>query len=167
MGGAARVGILEILQSAAAFFGATTGGFYLAERVTRWRPHAIVIPKAFARGSDPQPFLRIKNNSLRPILVELPSKQQAGHFMVAADDSALGIVRSVTSSEVTVTMDPGEERDFPLLMPWGYKELDDETYMHGVLRWRHAQPMVYIGNRKLSIAGRKRYMRHMIGNARL
>lgn len=53
-------------------------------------------------------------------------------------------------------MDAGETREFTMLHPYNFKELeaDDWVYMH--LQWKFAQPLIWQPERKMRVALQKR-----------
>ena len=147
--------LLDILQKIGALAGLLTAWSYFRDRWTQGYPIVVIDRDRGLSSGRALPVLRIKNRSDRPILIDLPGGNVPdGHFKVAHNSSTYGIVKAVVSGGTTV-LDAKEEAAYLLLQPVDFDGLDEESYMHAVVFWRYAQPVLWKKRRKHTAAIRK------------
>jgi hypothetical protein len=146
--------IWDFVQGLGAVVGLMTGGFVLLERFTKHRPVVIVVAPPFGdfKGAQRQLAVRFTNPSDRPILVESETGAQSGHLRLAQDDSIRGIVTSLLPGSMRFPIDAGATKEFPLLKPPRFAEMDENSECLLQLRWRFAQPILWRAWRSIKVS---------------
>lgn len=64
--------------------------------------------------------------------------------------------------QTVISLGPEAEARLPVLKPGNYDEIDPDNMLELHLRWRFAQPRIWMVDRRLNVALRKRDLDNMI-----
>lgn len=140
----------EVVQGFGAMVGLITGMFVLWERLTRETPFAYVVAKNYTLAHRTA-YLRLKNRSERPILVFFLASRENNRLVPAPDEDD-ALLTIVSGTEMTVAMDGGETKDFPLGEPPNIDDVAPDNQLVCEFRWSFAQPIWYQRFRRVSIS---------------
>jgi hypothetical protein len=151
------IGLAKTVAYLPGVFAAT---FLIWDRYVKHKPMAIIVARPLMDGSQTiVHFLLLRNASDRPILVSWGNDRTK--LLVAKDQTLQGIF-SYLSGQTVISLGPEAEVFLPVLKPSTYNEIDSDNRMELELRWRFAQPRIWVADRRLRISIRKRDFEHMI-----
>jgi hypothetical protein len=148
--------VFQIFQTLGALFGVLSAAFVVWDRLVSQFPTAIMIGAPLGGFGQRASYLRITNRSDRPILLWFDTTDDASQFRIAIDHSARSIISSVMRGTTIFTLDPKEERDFPVINSPNFVETHIDSQIEARLRWRFAQPILWRAERRLVVSITKR-----------
>ncbi|WP_316159795.1 hypothetical protein [Bradyrhizobium sp. SZCCHNRI20481] len=153
----------EILKAVGSLSGIFAAAFLVWDRYVKHFPVAIIVARPLVAGShNIVHCLVIKNVSDRPVLLIWRNEVDAHQLRMGKSQSA--IVESMFEEETIVAVGPEAQVILPLIQPPNYEEIDPENCIWINLRWRFAQPRIWLFDRKLKIWIRKRDWDYMADN---
>jgi hypothetical protein len=148
--------LFDLAKTVGSISGVFAAAFLIWDRYVKHVPVAIIVARPLIDGSQQiVPFLFLKNASDRPILVSWDNDRTK--LRVGKDQSSHAILRSLA-----VSLGPEAETFLPVFKPNTYDAIDLANVMQLQLRWRFAQPRIWVAERRLRIAVRKRDFEEMI-----
>lgn len=154
--------IIDLAKTVGSVSGIFAAVFLVWDRYIKHVPIAIIVARPLIVGSQQvAPFLLIKNASDRPVLFYWDNGDRT-KLRVAKDQTVRGIVESLVDGQSVVSRGPSAEAYLPVLKPSTYDDIDPDNVMELQLRWRFAQPRIWVADRKLIISVRKRDFEEMI-----
>jgi hypothetical protein len=154
--------IFDFAKTVGSISGIFAAAFLIWDRFSKHFPVAIMLARPLIDGSrEIVPFLLIKNVSDRPILISWDNGDRA-NLRVAKDQSIDGIVHSLSDGQTVVSLGPEAEAYLPVLKPGNYVEIDPDNVLELHLKWKFAQPRVWMADRQLTVSLRKRDFDNMI-----
>lgn len=140
--------------------GVFAAAFLIWDRYAKHRPIAIIVTRPLMGGSQQiVPFLLLRNASDRPILVSWHNDRTK--LLIAKDQTAEGIFGYLKDRTV-ISLGAESEAYLPVMRPGNYDEIDPDNVMELQLRWRFAQPRIWVADRRLRISLLKRDFKEMI-----
>jgi len=150
----------DLVKTVGSFSGVFAAGFLIWDRYVKHVPVAIIVARPLVDGSQQiVPFLFLKNASDRPILVSWDNDRTK--LLVVKDQTLEGIF-SYLDDQTVISLGAEAEVFLPLLKPVTYNEIDADNRMELHLKWRFAQPRIWVADRRLRISVRKRDFEDMI-----
>jgi hypothetical protein len=144
--------VWEAITGLGSVVGLLTGLFILIDRFNKV-PTAIVLARPLSPGGVSKAlYLRVKNNSDRPIFVSWKSGQYPGRLGISQGHSTKEIIASIIEGQRTTVVEPAEFHDFVLHLPPDASATDPENRVELKLRWRYAQPVWWQLDRPLNVS---------------
>jgi hypothetical protein len=154
--------IIDLAKTIGSISGIFVAAFLIWDRYVKHVPVAIVVARPLIVGSQQiAPFLLIRNASDRPVLIYWDNGDWT-KLRVAKDQTIRGIVESLVDGQSVVSLGPEGEAYLPVLKPSAYDDIHPDNAMALQLRWRFAQPRIWVADRRLCISVRKRDFEEMI-----
>jgi hypothetical protein len=153
--------LVDLVRTVGSLSGVFAAAFLIWDRYVKHVPVAIIVARPLVDGSQQiVPFLFLKNASDRPILVSWDNDRSK--LRVAKSQSSRAILRSLGDNQTVISLGPEAETYLPVFTPNTYDEIDPDNVMELQLRWRFAQPRIWVAERQLRISVRKRDLEEMI-----
>jgi hypothetical protein len=153
--------LTDLVKTVGSISGVFAAAFLIWDRYVKHVPVAIIVARPLIDGSQQiVPFLFLKNASDRPILVSWDNDRTK--LRVGKDQSSRAILRSLGEDQTVVSLGPEAEAYLPVFKPNTYEEIDPDNVMELQLRWRFAQPRIWVAERRLRISLCKRDFEEMI-----
>lgn len=157
--------IVPFLTIPGSIIGIITGAFVLWERIFRYEPSAYLIAKPMIPGGVHKAvYARIINRSDRPIVLSWPNGRTDSVMRIAIDHSARAIVGSVFEGTESVVLDGQEEKNFPVMLPPNWQDLEQGATIEIVITWRFVQPLLWKRDRYFTIRVDKRSYQLLVGD---
>ncbi|OLP56686.1 hypothetical protein BJF92_11405 [Rhizobium rhizosphaerae] len=146
------------------FFGSAvgilTGLFVVWDRFYKHAPSLFLVAKPLIEGGKQRKaFLRLVNNSERPLIASWPNGSEDNVMRVATNDGIRGIVASIVRGETSVVLDGKDDRLFPVLKPPNWDDLSDDGTIEINVRWRFVQPLIWKRDRSTTVRIDKRSLK--------
>jgi hypothetical protein len=152
--------LFDLVKTVGSISGVFAATFLIWDRYVKHVPMAIIVARPLMDGSQQiVPFLLLRNASDRPILVSWDNDRTK--LLIAKDQTPEGIF-SYLSDRTVISLGAGAEVFLPVLRPGTYSEIDADNRMELELRWRFAQPRIWVADRRIRISVLKRDLEHMI-----
>ncbi|MCF3935027.1 hypothetical protein L1787_16605 [Acuticoccus sp. M5D2P5] len=129
------VEIWPIVQGVCAVFGAGASLALLVDRLSKSRPSAYIIAKTLGPDDRRWPFIRVTNNSDRPILVSFENAEDRP-IGLSIDNSIDAIAATLLDNISRIHVDGKAHRDIQIII---HPRLSREDHLTCVLKWRWAQ----------------------------
>jgi hypothetical protein len=153
--------LFDLAKTVGSISGVFAATFLIWDRYVKHVPVAIIVARPLIDGSQQiVPFLFLKNASDRPILVSWDNDRTK--LRVGKDQSSHAILRSLVDDQTVVSLGPEAETFLPVFKRNTYDAIDPDNVMELQLRWRFAQPRIWVAERRLRISVRKRDFEEMI-----
>lgn len=147
--------VWEVFKGLGSMAGLATGAFVIWDRFWRHTPQAIVVSRPLMEGSSNiVARLAIKNLASRPIVISWENGA-ANHLRLAVDDSIHGIVSSLFEGRKVLAINAEETREFVILRPYNFPDINPDDWLYMRLNWKFAQPILWQPMRKIMVALQK------------
>jgi hypothetical protein len=154
--------IVDLAKTVGSISGIFAATFLLWDRWVKHFPVAILVARPLIDGSQHiEAFLLIKNVSDRPVLISWDNGDRST-LRLAKDQTTRGILQTFMYDQTIVSLGPEAEVYLPVLKPGDYEEIDPDNVIELHLRWKFAQPRVWMVDRRIRVSLRKRDFDNMI-----
>lgn len=151
--------ILTVLQSLGALAGFISAGWLIYDRIAKHSPSAFIVGRLYKDDWVHGPrevYLRVRNQSDRPLLVHVKGGRDNGAFAPALGHETEDIIHSIMDGETTIAIDGGESHDFVLMPPPNFEEIAPDNEITAEVWWEFAQPFLWRPRRRIRVSLSKR-----------